>query len=77
MRGAFQNDVPKASSDWAPGDNPGVIGITPRQAVERECSRHGQAAVVAGCVRLLRCRDDPVPRVRAAAERAVTALATG
>jgi hypothetical protein len=32
-------------------------GMTPRQSVERECGRRGQAAVVAGCVALLRGDD--------------------
>jgi hypothetical protein len=169
MAEVFQNAVPKSSSDWTEQrrliDNAGMIGITPRQAVERVCAQRGQAAVVAGCVKLMRgdyrdvgfvvalvgdgalpvldgnkrvddrywvrtwgargllwafngdraavaalragladehwrvremaakvvaryaidaafaevvvCRDDPVPRVRAAAERAVAALTTG
>jgi hypothetical protein len=35
-------------------DNPDMIGITPRQAVEQLCAKRGQPEVVAGCVKLLR-----------------------
>jgi len=35
-------------------------GMSPRRSIERECSRHGKAAVVAGCRALLRGEDvDP------------------
>lgn len=41
---------------------PAVWGVTPRQSVEAECARRGEAAVVAGCVSLLRGRpvDSPL-----------------
>jgi hypothetical protein len=34
-----------------------IWGLTPRQSIELECARRGQADVVAGCVELLAGRD--------------------
>lgn len=37
-----------------------MVGTTPRQRVEAECTRQGRAAFVAGCVRLLEGDDSDV-----------------
>ena len=34
-----------------------IWGLTPRQSIELECARRGEAGVVAGCVELLAGRD--------------------
>jgi uncharacterized protein (TIGR03086 family) len=45
--------------------------LTPRQSVAAECRRRGKPAVVSAVAQL---RNDQVPRVRAAAERAIVIL---
>ncbi len=52
---------------------PGGWGMTPRQSVTAECERRGQDAALAAAAVL---QDDPVPRVRAAASRAVMLLSS-
>lgn len=52
-------------AEWWAGFQPGRLDrvpaiwqLTPRQSIAAECERRGKAAVVAGCIDLLRGRDD-------------------
>jgi HEAT repeat protein len=50
------------------------VAVTPRERIRAACTRWGEEQVVRDCEELAPLLADPVPRVRAAAARAVGAV---